>query len=77
MEIPRTARRLSIKRRLRISDKELRKYGMEADLWAFDINNIYEMQNDFYDIEFVGIDAYGRAFIINREDEKNIMQSTI
>ena len=51
-----------------LADKELRKYGMEADLWAFDINNIYEMQNDFYDIEFVCIDAYGRAFIISRED---------
>ncbi|WP_203341468.1 hypothetical protein [Metamycoplasma hominis] len=51
-----------------LADKELRKYGMEADLWAFDINNIYEMQNDFYNIEFVGIDAYGRAFVISRED---------
>ncbi|MGC7159171.1 hypothetical protein ACP0A6_03250, partial [Metamycoplasma hominis] len=58
-----------------LADEELTKYGMEADLWAFDINNIYEMQNDFYNIEFVGIDAYGRAFIISREDAERFFQN--
>ena len=58
-----------------LADQELMKYGMEADLWAFDINNIYEMQNDFYNIEFVGIDAYGRAFVISREDAERFFQN--
>jgi|GEM_PF-4582820 len=33
------------------------------------------MQNDFYNIEFVGIDAYGRAFIISREDAERFFQN--
>ncbi|MTH76007.1 hypothetical protein [Metamycoplasma hominis] len=57
-----------------LADQEFKTKGIEAEGWAFDIEDIISI-NRIYDVEYIAINAYGRAMVISAEDAERFFQN--
>ncbi|AYN65142.1 hypothetical protein KN71_001370 [Metamycoplasma hominis] len=57
-----------------LADQEFKTKGIEAEGWAFDIEDIISI-NRIYDVEYIAINEYGRAMVISVEDAGRFFQN--